>query len=191
MPIAALDACILFQGRLTNLLLHLAAAGAFEPIWSDAIHAEWMRNLHASMGIPHDRIAYRHDQMERAFPVANIPAPPALVTAIQGLSKTAAQRKDAHVIATAIMAGASVIVTHNIKDFSSAVLSHYGLSKTRPHPFCVDLLLSDPERVLAGIRAHRGSLRKTPMTGGEYIGQLDTVGLPRLAQALAAHMHAI
>lgn len=52
MPVAVLDACVLFQGRLTNLLLHLAEAKAFEPIWSDDIHAEWMRNLHSSMGIP-------------------------------------------------------------------------------------------------------------------------------------------
>ena len=52
MPIAALDACILFQGRLTNLLLHLAAAGAFEPIWSDAIHAEAEKTWVAALRPP-------------------------------------------------------------------------------------------------------------------------------------------
>ena len=75
-PVAVLDACVLFQGRLTNLLLHLAEAKAFEPIWSDDIHAEWMRNLHSGMGIPVDKIEYRRGEMERAFPEANVPAPP-------------------------------------------------------------------------------------------------------------------
>src|ERR1019366_8166052 len=151
-PVAVLDACVLFQGRLTNLLPHLAEAKAFEPIWSDDIHAEWMRNLHSSMGIPIDNIEYGRGEMERGFPAANVPAPPTLVATIQGVSKTAAQRKDAHVVATAVIAKAAVIVTHNIKDFSPEVLSRYGLAKVRPDAFCVGLLASHETRVLAGIR---------------------------------------
>lgn len=93
------------------MLLHLAEARTFEPIWSDDIHAEWMRNLHSSMGIPIDKLEYRRGEMERAFPAANVSAPPTLVATIQGVSKTAAQRKDAHVVATAVIAKAGVIVT--------------------------------------------------------------------------------
>jgi hypothetical protein len=188
-PEAVLDACILFQGRLTNLLLHLAEAKAFEPIWSDDIHAEWMTNLHASMGIARDRIAYRQREMERAFPVANVPATPALVSTVRRLSRTEGQRKDAHVVATAVAARATVIVTHNIRDFAPQVLSCYGLSKVRPDPFCVDLLATHQEQVLAGIRAHRASLRRTPMSRARYIDHLadDKIGMPRLALALGPH----
>ena len=50
--VAVLDACVLFQGRLTNLLLHIAEAKAFEPVSPDAIHAEWMRDVRAQMDIP-------------------------------------------------------------------------------------------------------------------------------------------
>jgi len=32
---AALDACVLFQGRTTDWLLILAKAGAFEPVWAN------------------------------------------------------------------------------------------------------------------------------------------------------------
>jgi hypothetical protein len=188
-PVATLDACILFQGRLTNLLLHLAEAKAFEPIWSDTIHAEWMRNLHSRMGIPIEKIRYRRSEMEKAFPVATVPATAALISAIQGLSKTAAQRRDAHVVATAVVAKAAVIMTHNIKDFAPQALSHYGLSKIRPDPFSVNLLASHQAQVLAGIRAHRASLRRTPMSAAQYIGHLadDKLGIPRLAVALAPH----
>jgi hypothetical protein len=133
-PVAVLDGCVLFQGRLTNLLLHLAEAKAFEPIWSDDIHAEWMRNLHFSMSIPTDKIEYWRGEMERAFPAANVPAPPTLVATIQGVSKTAAQRKDAHVVATAVIAKEAVIVTHNIRDLSpqcSGVMAWPKLGLTR------------------------------------------------------------
>jgi hypothetical protein len=161
-PVAVLDACVLFQGRLTNFLLHLAEARAFEPIWSDDIHAEWMRNLHSSMGIPIDKIEYRRGEMERAFPAANVPAPTSLVATIQGVSKTAAQRNDAHVVAAAVIAKAAVIVTHNIKDFSSEVLIRYGLAKVRPDAFGPGLLASHETQVFAGIRTHRADLRRTP-----------------------------
>jgi hypothetical protein len=84
-------------------------------------------------------------------------------------------------------------VTHNIKDFAPQVLSYYGLAKVRPDPFCLGLLASDETRVLAGIRMHRASLRRTPMSPAQYIDHLDDdrVGMPRLARALASHERAI
>jgi predicted nucleic acid-binding protein len=192
-PVAVLDACVLFQGRVTNLLLHLAEAKAFEPIWSDDIHAEWMRNLHASMGISLDKIEYRRDEMERAFPAANVPATPALVSTIQVACRTAAQKKDAHVVATAVGAKATVIVTHNIKDFSPDVLGRYGLAKSRPDAFCVGLLAKHEAQVLIGIRMHRTNLRRTPMSPTQYIDHLaeDRLGMPRFARSLAALGRAI
>ena len=188
-PVAVLDACVLFQGRLTNLLLHLAEAKAFEPMWSDEIHAEWMRNLQSGMSVPLDKIQYRLGEMEKAFPAANVPPAPALVAAVARMSRSAAQRKDAHVVATAVMAKATVIVTHNIKDFAPHVLSHYGMVKVRPDPFCVGLLASHETQVLAGIRMHRVSLRKTPMSPDQYIDHLagERLGMPRLAVALAPY----
>ena len=50
--IAFLDARVLFRTRLNNLLLHLAEVKAFEPVLSDDILSEWMRNLHFSKAIP-------------------------------------------------------------------------------------------------------------------------------------------
>jgi hypothetical protein len=76
-----------------------------------------MWNLHSSMGIPTDKIEHRRGEMERAFPAANVPTPATLVATIQGVSKTAAQRKDAHVVATAAIAKAAVIVTLNHQGF--------------------------------------------------------------------------
>ena len=145
------------------MLLHLAAADVFEPLWSDAIHAEWTMNLHARLGIPAGKVEYRRSQIERAFPATNVATSPTLVAAVQDMCGTAAQRKDAHVVATAAAGGADVIVTHNTKDFASEVLRHYGSSTVRPDPFCMGLLRRDPGPVLAGLRAHRASLKRMSM----------------------------
>ncbi len=129
---------MLFQGRLTNLLLWPAEARAFEPVWSAEIHEEWSRNLAASkfgaskFGISPEKLAYRRAQMQRAFPAANCDADPSIVLAVQAVCRLARQRKDAHVVATAIAAEATVIVTDNLRDFAPDVLAAYNLRKAAP-----------------------------------------------------------
>jgi hypothetical protein len=150
-----IDACVLVGGRVTNLLLYLADSGAFQPVWSDEIHAEWMRALDTKLGISLDKIAYRRGEMERAFPTANVRCSQALVSTIQGMCKTVAQRKDAHVIGTAVTSKSMLIVTHNTKDFSPAVLNRYGLSRSRPDEFCVDLI-SNRRRRFSKVSADTG-----------------------------------
>jgi hypothetical protein len=143
--VATLDACVLFQGRLTDLLLNLAEAGVFEPVWSNAIHAEWMKNLNVRFGIP------------------------------------------------AIRAKADVIVTHNIKDFAGSALIEFNLSKVRPDNFCVQLLATQTERVLNGIRAHRVSLKKAALPPAGYLQYLadDKSGIPKFSLALNAYLNRI
>jgi hypothetical protein len=131
--------------------------------------------------------------MERAFAAANCAPDPVLIGAVQAMCRTSAQRKDAHVVATAVKARASIIVTHNIKDFAPAVLQHYGLSKIRPDGFCVDLLANRPTEVLTGLREHRSSLRRTSMTPAQYVAYLSLpdLGLIQFSQRLQAHMDVI
>ena len=185
---------MLFQGGLTSLLLYLADAGAFDPIWSDAISAEWVRNLEASMGIPGGKIEHRRNRVDRAFPSASVQADLGAVERIQGLCRTAGQKKDAHVVATAVAAKAGLIVTHNIRDFDPAILKPFGgLRRIKPDPFCVELLADRQDQALAGLRAHRASLRKTPIDAAGYVAHLADrrMGLPKLACALAPHQAAL
>ncbi len=187
-----MDACVLFQGRLTNLLLWLAEARAFEPIWSDAIHEEWSRNLAASkLGMTPEKIAYRKAQMQLAFPVANCDADPAIVLAVQAMCRLVRHKKDAHVVATAIGAKAGTrsvvtIVTENTRDFAPDILAAYRLRKARPENFCLELLNTRPAETLAGLTRHRASMVKTPMDPKGYLAYLDgQIGLRRLSRALA------
>ncbi len=43
-PFIVLDACVLMSGILRRLLLRLAEAGVFQPVWTERIGEEWRRN---------------------------------------------------------------------------------------------------------------------------------------------------
>lgn len=190
-PVAALDACVLYRGLLTDVLLWIADAGAFEPVWSAEIHDEWTRNL--ASRLPCTAITKRRAQMDRAFPAALVPRRDGLVTRIERTCRTAAQRKDAHVVATAIAASADVIVTTNIGDFDPRVLESHGLTKQRPDAFLLGLLRNDAASVLDGVRRHRASLKGGSMTVEAYLSELagPKAEVPRFAASLTAHGDAI
>ncbi len=175
-------------------MLWLAESGAFEPIWPDEIRTEWSRNLAASnLRIPQARIDWRKAEMERAFAAANCAPDPVLTLAVQAMCRTPTQRNDAHVVATAVTAKASTIVTDNIKDFAPVVMQHYGLGKVRPDTFCLELLANRQAEVLAGLREHRNSLKRTQVDPAQYVNYLSTpdLGLTLFSQRLQAHLGSI
>lgn len=186
--VAVIDACVLFKGKVTDFLLRLAQAGAFEPIWSLLIHDEWMRNLHARMHIPMQRLEYRRAEMDRAFPGAVCPPEPSMLTAIEQMCVTAGERKDAHVIATAVAARATVIVTENLQDFRLSVLARYSLRKLSANAFCMSLFAARPVDVLGGARAHRLSMSRPAYDPSAYLAFLaGKAELRMIASALTAH----
>lgn len=187
MLVATLDACVLYKGTLTNLLLWIANAKAFEPTWSDLIHDEWVRNL--AIRIPVARLDHRRRQMDRAFPAASVPGNASLIASIRGQCRTAAHKKDAHVVATAVDARARVIITFNIKDFGTEVLAAHQLRKQRPDAFLLDLLVASQSRMLAGVKDHRESLKRSAPTVDQYLAELSGAKgeVPRFAKALEAH----
>ncbi len=165
--IATLDACILYQGVLTDLLLWISAEGAVDPIWSPLITLEWTRNL--SERLDATKVQRRAAAMAKAFPAASVAAASRDVATIQEACQTARQRKDAHVIATAVQAQAATIVTHNISDFHHKVLAEYGLVKRRPDTFLVELMSTHQAQVITGVKAHRASLKAPSLSVHDYL----------------------
>lgn len=43
--IAVLDACVIYPAALRDVLMWLAVVNAYEPRWTEEIHAEWMRSV--------------------------------------------------------------------------------------------------------------------------------------------------
>ena len=111
-----LDACILYDSHIRDLLLRLAEKELYQPIWSNSICEEVNRNLKNRIG---------DEKSSKIIKIINEAFPEALIDnyckAINILDDRI-NEKDRHVLATAICANAQVIVTTNLKDFPNSIL---------------------------------------------------------------------
>jgi predicted nucleic acid-binding protein len=126
--IVVLDACVLYPPSLRDLLLTLAALDAFEVRWSDEILDEVTRNVVADHpDIDAVRfVEHTVGAMRRAFPEASVQASAELAETLDN------DPKDRHVAATALAADADAIVTLNVADFESRVLSEASVEILTP-----------------------------------------------------------
>ena len=189
--LAVLDAPVLARGVLTLFLLHLADAGAFDPVWSDQIHADWARDLHrVRPDMPMERLRHRRLEMDRAFPVANVIASRDAQDEVLAHCTTPNERKSAHVLATALSARAAVIVT-GTSFCLTAVMAKlwHDTAVLSPDAWCLELLDRDPDAVLTGARTHRASLPRGGGSPDAWLALLREpyVGLPVTSARLSAH----
>jgi predicted nucleic acid-binding protein len=189
--LAVLDAPVLARGVLTLFLLHLAEAGAFDPVWSDQIHTEWARDLQRQRpDIPMERLRHRRVELDRAFPVANVIVSRDAQEEVLAHCTTAAERKSAHVLATALSARAAVIVT-DASFCLTEVMSKiwHDTAVLSPDAWCLELLDRHALAVLKGGRAHRASLAKGNGSADDWLTLLrePKVGLIGTADRLTAY----
>ena len=130
-PIAVYDACVLYPFHLRNLLVQCAVDRLVDARWTDEIHDEWIRNLTANdPTIPPNHLRAARDLMNAAVPTATVKAYEAIIPSI-----VLPDADDRHVVAAAVAAGASVIVTWNVRDFPAAELRRHRLRKLTPDIF--------------------------------------------------------
>jgi predicted nucleic acid-binding protein len=178
---AVIDACVLFRGGVRDFLLWVAEAGAFSPAWSNLIHDEWIENRHAKFGDPMSRLYYARSEMEKAFPGANFdPDPQTLMTV------RLPDMNDVHVVATAVAAKASSIVTYNEPDFPEPIVRPLGIRIETPDMFCARLIDEARVLVIEGARLHRASLKKPSYDARSYLDHLESQELTRTANLLRA-----
>jgi hypothetical protein len=187
--LAVLDAPVLARGFLTLFLLRLADAGAFDPVWSDQIHTDWVRELQRTRpDIPIERLRRRRLEMDRAFPVASVIASRDAQDEVLAHCTTAAERKGAHVLATALSARAAVIVT-DASFCLSEVMSKvwHDTAVLTPDAWCLELLDRHEAAVLEGGREHRASLGQSDGSVDEWLARLrePLAGLTGTANRLA------
>lgn len=178
--IAIYDACVLYPAPLRDLLMHLALTGLLQAKWTETIHEEWIRNLHQ------DRPDLPLKKLERVRRLMDAHAEDCLVTGYE--KRIEALRlpdpDDRHVLAAAIQAKASVIVTYNLPDFPAEALEPYGVRAEHPDGFMLGLLETDPEAVIRAVRDQRGSLRSPAMTAEELLATLEKQRLTQTVRRL-------
>ena len=171
--VAFLDANVLYPATLRSVLMELALAGAFRPLWSERVHDEWTRSLLLDRpDLSTERIA-----RTRALMLAHVDD--AMVTGYEHLIDTIAlpDPDDRHVLAAAIHSGAAMIVTANVKDFPATALVAHDIMAVPPDDFICRLLAEYPQMVIAALSADRAGLKNPPMTTDSYLAALERAGL--------------
>ncbi len=175
-----LDACVLYPAALVDLLLRAAKAGFYRPYWSAGILEELQRNLAKRVG--DDRAAMRVAQMRQHFGEAEVTGYENLVAAMTN------HPKDRHVVAAAVQAGAQIIVTSNMRDFSDAALAPHGIEARPPDDFLLQLYDLQPQGMVALVQRQAAALLKPPMTFNDILKHIANQA-PRFAERLRADVN--
>ncbi|MEL7279057.1 MAG: PIN domain-containing protein [Pseudomonadota bacterium] len=176
---ALLDTCVIYPTVMREMLLSVAATGAFTPLWSARIIEEWQR---AATKLGPDGMAQAQGEaalLARDWPEAEVTWPGSLETRLW-LPDPA----DVHVLAAAVAGSADVIVTVNAKDFPRGILAEEGVSRADPDAFLMGLHAAEPDIVAAA--ADSVLARANALSGDtwEMRKLLKKARLPRLGKAL-------
>ncbi len=178
---ALLDACVLFPTVLREILLGVAEAGLYTPLWSPRILEEWARA--ARRFGPADEAIARGEAASLAarFPKATIDPDAGLLRRLH-----LPDPDDIHVLAAAITGGADAIVTFNAADFPRGTLAAEGLDRRDPDGFLWELWSHHPEVV--GAVAERVRQKAEALSGQPQPMRalMKRAKLPRLGKALEA-----
>ncbi|MFI5003637.1 MAG: PIN domain-containing protein [Solirubrobacterales bacterium] len=177
--VAILDASVLYPLPLRDTLLRIAETGCYDPCWSERILGEMTRNLIAKRGATDTQTEGLLDAMRQAFDTATVPE-----QAIARLEPAMTNNpKDRHVLATAAVANAQVIVTLNLKHFPSSACEPLAVEPVHPDAFLLDLYSLDPDMALDAVARQATALPRPPMTVDELLDRLAAT-VPNFAQAL-------
>ncbi len=160
--------------------MHLALTDLFRAKWTDEIHDEWMRN------VLEDRKDLTIAQLQRTRELMDLNVRDCKVTNYEELIPVLElpDSGDRHVLAAAIRSGADAIVTYNLKDFPTEVLSHWGLSAQHPDEFITHLLDLSPGVVCAAVKRQRANLKNPPMTVEDLLLAFERQSLPQTVAEL-------
>ncbi len=186
------DACSLFSPLTRNVLLSLAEGEFFRLRWSAEILNEVERAIarsYARKGVDDgaERAARARSAMERAFEEAAVTGYEALLSKLGELPDA----NDAHVIAAALRARASVIVTENLKHFPERVLKPLDLEAKTADEFIADTIDLDVGRAISVIRQMRERFKRPEKTAEALLLNMKASGLTHTVDSLRAHLLAL
>jgi predicted nucleic acid-binding protein len=180
---AVLDANVLYPFLVRDVLLSLADAGLYRPLWTERINHEWTRNLIEKRPEKAAQIAATVEVMNEAFPEALVGHYEDLIGGLQ-----LPDANDCHVLAAAIRSKADVIVTDNTKDFPAPVLERYDLDARTADEFLLNTVELYPVDALAALKRMRLRYTNPPYTPDEMLRAMLRCGLVTTVASLTPHI---
>jgi PIN domain len=182
--VAVFDACILYPFHLRNIIVQAAVDGLVGARWTDEIHNEWIRNLAAGApAIPVGRLQNTRRLMNDALPTAMVSGYEDHVPMV-----TLPDPNDRHVVAAGIAAGASIILTWNLRHFPANELKKFGLRKQTPDAFLSELYDKVPDLTIGSLANARRNLNKSRVSASDFIDILANQKLRRVAERAQKHV---
>lgn len=178
-PVVLYDASVLYPFHLRNLLVQLAVERVVAARWTDAIHEEWIAALVRTGRVGRERLLRTRDLMKATLPDADVGGFEHRIHCLE-----LPDADDRHVLAAAIEAGATVIVTHNLRHFPPSALAPHGARAEPPDAFLTALHSTRPAQVGAVVEAARHNLRLTLPSAQDYRDALRQQGLRELVARL-------
>ena len=176
-----IDACVLYPTVMREVLIGVAAKGLFTPLWSARILEEWARAA-ARLGEGQDAVARGEIALLRArWPDAEVDYSADLEASLH-----LPDPNDSHVLAAAIAGKADVLLTMNLKDFPTRVVSANGVVRRDPDGMLREMFGEEPDvvgevaenvrQVAEHLSGEKQDMRKL----------MKKARLPRLGKALVA-----
>jgi predicted nucleic acid-binding protein len=182
-PVALLDANVLYPARLRDLLIRLDIAGLYQGRWSEHILDECFENLIEDRpDLADERLGRTRQRMNAALPGAMVSGYEALID-----QQDLPDPDDHHVLAAAIVAKATYLVTNNLKDFPASKAPDE-LQVVSPDMFVTELADADLEAVVRVIETQARELRNPPMTTVELLDGLEEVELTAFVRRVRSTM---
>jgi len=149
-----IDACVLVQPAIRDILLRLSERRLFSSRWSDEIIAEVDRTL-IKFGLSRAQVDHLISELTTYFPDAWVE---------EGYKKLIPSmknhEKDRHVVAAAVKAGCEVIVTYNLKHFEQEHIRPPDITARHPDEFLIDVYHLNPEVVVHALHQQGLALRE-------------------------------
>lgn len=178
---AVIDTCVLYPAHLRDTLLRLGERGLYRVLWSSDILEELERSLLRN-GRTQDSVDHIVNEMRGAFPDADVSDYQSLVSSMQ------CHTKDRHVLAAAIRAKASVVITFNKKHFPPNT-GDTEVEIIHPDDFLLDLLDLQPSMVIDELRQQAQANRYAPKTLNDLLDALTKAGVPSFASEVRTQVY--
>ncbi|MDR3375550.1 MAG: PIN domain-containing protein [Ancalomicrobiaceae bacterium] len=180
---AFIDANVFYGARLRSLALFLAQTKLFRARWSKDVHNEWIENLLKN------RPDLNRNDLDRTRHLMDQSVPDCLVNGYEPLIErfTLPDPRDRHILAAAIVAHASVVVTFNLSDFPADTLSTHGLHAKHPDEFILDIADIHRESFLNAVSEEWTHYKKPTLSLDDYADSLRAAGVPNTADLILKH----